>query len=136
MAEKLLNRAKIGAIGEQMRREGVTHRMRMQVPVDVGDANVFFDDAPDGTLRETSARIIEEDGFSVWPPPATRPLVLFQKLLTHRPIFFQCFLSLSAVRNDAFLAALAADSENAFFLLHVPTIEAGPFSHAHAARIT
>src|SRR6266568_2400227 len=135
MAEKLLNRAKIGAIGEQMRREGVTHRMRMQVPVDVGDANVFFDDAPDGALSKAPARIIEEDGFSVWPPPATRPLVLFQKLLAHRPIFFQCFLSLSAVRNDAFLAALAADSENAFFLLHVGKIEAGEFADAQACGV-
>src|SRR6266705_4244372 len=135
MAEKLLNRAKIGAIGEQMRREGVTHRMRMQVPVDVGDANVFFDDAPDGALGKAPARIIEEDGFSVWPPPATRPLVLFQKLLAHRPIFFQGFLSLSAVRNDAFLAALAADSENTFFLLHVGKIEAGEFADPQARGI-
>ena len=108
----------------------------MQVPVDVGDANVFFDDAPYGALRKAPARIIEEDGgFSVWPPPATRPLGLFQKLLAHRPIFFQCFLGLSAVRNDAFLAALAADAENAFFLLHVDKIEAGEFADAQACGV-
>src|SRR5260370_2936867 len=119
-----------------MRREGVTQGVRMQVPVAVGDANVFFDDAPYGARRKAPARIIEEDGgFSVWPPPATRPLGLFQKLLAHRPIFFQCFLGLSAVRNDAFLAALAADAENAFFLLHVDKIEAGEFADTQACGV-
>src|SRR5260370_17490433 len=124
MAEKLLNRAKIGDIGEPMRREGVTHRMRMQVPVDVGDANVFFDDAPYGALRKAPARIIEEDGgFSVSPPPATRPLGLFQKLLAHRPIFFQCFLRLNAITKNPFLAPLAASAELALFFLHFPTYQ-------------
>ena len=50
MAEKFLNGAEVGAVREEVRGEGVTHRMRMQVPVDVGDAHVFFDDAPDGAL--------------------------------------------------------------------------------------
>src|SRR5260370_36790769 len=113
-----------------MRRERVTQRMRMQVPVDVGNANVFFDDAPDGALPKAPARIIEEDRLGVRPLPATRPARLFQELFAQRPVFFQGFLSLCPVRNNAFLAALASDAQNAFFLLHVGKIETGELADA------
>src|SRR5256885_16218052 len=135
MAEKFLNGAKISTVGEQMRRERVTQRMRMQIPVDVGDANVFFDDAPDGALRKAPAGIIEKDRFGVRPLPATRPIGLLQELFAQRPIFFQRFLGLSPVRNDAFLAALAADAKDAFPLLHVGKIEAGEFADAQARGV-
>jgi len=51
-AEKLLDGAKVGAIREQMRGERVTQRMWMQIPIDIGHAHVFLDDAPDGALRQ------------------------------------------------------------------------------------
>ena len=35
VAEQFLDGAKVGAVGEQMRREGVAERMRMEIPVDV-----------------------------------------------------------------------------------------------------
>src|SRR5882762_5873858 len=135
MAEKFLNGAKISTVGEQMRRERVTQRMRMQVPVDVGDANVFLDDAPDGALGKAPAGIIEEDRFGVRPLPATRQIRLLQELFAQRPIFFQRFLGLSPVRNNAFLAALAADTKDAFLLLHVRKIEAGEFANAQTCGV-
>ena len=52
MAEKLLDGAKIGAIGKEMCGERVTQRMWVQIPIDVGDAHIFFDDASDGALRK------------------------------------------------------------------------------------
>src|SRR2546430_17297332 len=100
MAEKFLNGAKIGPVGEQMRRERVTQGMRMQVPVDVGDANVFFEDSSDGARRKAAARIIEEDRFAVRLRSATRANRLLQELFAQRPVFFQRILGLSTVRND------------------------------------
>src|SRR5712692_6640273 len=81
VAKEFLNSAKISPVGEQMRGEGVTQRMRMEVPVDVGNANVFFDDASHGALRKTPARIIEKHCFHVRPQSATRYISLFQQLL-------------------------------------------------------
>src|SRR5258708_22391669 len=109
--------------------------MRVQVPVDVGHANVFLDDAPYGALREAAARIIEEHRFSVRPPPGARPMRLLQKLFAQRPVFFQRFLGLSSVRNDAFLVALAADTEHAFLLRHVGKIEASEFADAQSRGV-
>jgi len=47
VAEQFLNRAQIRAVGKKMRRKGVAKRVRMQVPIDIHEANVFLDDAPD-----------------------------------------------------------------------------------------
>src|SRR5713101_8501271 len=80
VAEKLLNGAKISPVGEQMRRERVTQRMRMQVPVDVGHANVFLDDTADRALCETPARIIEEYCFRMRVLPTTGSIRLLQEL--------------------------------------------------------
>src|ERR1700682_960005 len=109
--------------------------MRVQVPVDVGYANVFLDDAPDGALRQATARIIEEHRFSVRPRPAARPMRLLQELFAQRPVFFQRFLGFSSVRNDAFLVALATDAEHALLLLHVGKIEAGELADAQSRGV-
>src|SRR5260370_42493377 len=69
VAKKFLDGAKIGAVGKQMSGERVTQRMRMQVPVDVGDAHIFLDDAPYGTLGEAPARIVEKDCLRLRPRP-------------------------------------------------------------------
>lgn len=58
VAEELLNGAKIGAVGEKMCGEGVAQGVRVQVPVDVDEANVFFDDPADGALREAVAGVV------------------------------------------------------------------------------
>src|SRR5690349_5980438 len=125
MPEKFLDGAKIGAISEQMRGERVTQGMRMQVPINVGNANVFFDDAADGTLRKAPARIIEEDRFGMRRLSAAGSMLLTQELFARRPVFFQGFLGLGSVRNDAFLVALAAHAQDAFLLIHVGKIESG-----------
>src|ERR1700694_1975251 len=109
--------------------------MRVQVPVDVGYANVFLDDAPDGALRQATARIIEEERFSVRPSPAVRPMRVLPALFAQRPISFQRFLGFCSVRNDAFLVALAADAEHALLLLHVGKIEAGEFADAQSRGV-
>src|SRR5467141_4462617 len=109
--------------------------MRVQVPIYVGHANVFLDDAPDGALRETPARIVEEYCFSLRPLAATRPIRLLQELFAQRPVFFQRFLGFCSVRNDALLVALAADAEHAFLLLHVGKIEAGELADAQSRGV-
>src|SRR5258708_3291352 len=118
-----------------MRREGVTQGMRMEVPVDVGDANVFLHDAADGALRKSSARIVEEHRLCMQVQPAAGPIRLLQEVFAHRPIFLQGFLGLGPIGNDAFLTALAADAQNAFFSLDVHEIEAREFADAQAGSV-
>src|SRR5438552_2409971 len=65
VAEQLLNGAEIGAISQQVRSKSVAQRMRMQVPVHVGKANVFFYDAPDRPLRQPATSIVQENRFTV-----------------------------------------------------------------------
>lgn len=72
VAKELLDGAEVGAVGEQMRGEGMAQRVGMQVPVYVDQADVFFDDAADRALREATAGVIEEDGFGVRGAAAAR----------------------------------------------------------------
>jgi hypothetical protein len=65
VAEEFLDGAKVSTIGEKMRGEGVAERVRVHVPIHVDEADVFLDDAADGTLGEAAASVIEEDGFGV-----------------------------------------------------------------------
>ena len=58
VAEEFLNGAQVGAVGQKMRRKGVAQRVWMQVPIHVDEADVFFDDAAHGALREAAARVI------------------------------------------------------------------------------
>src|SRR5207245_1557234 len=132
MPEEFLDGAKVSAVRKQMRCERVTQRMRMQVPIDIGDAHVFFHDAPDGTLRKAPAQIVEKDSFRVRPLLAVSPTRLPQELFAHRPVFFQGLLDLGSVRNDAYSVAFAADAEEAFFLLHFGKIEPGELTDAQA----
>src|SRR6266478_3874989 len=135
VAEKLLNGAKISPVGEQMRREGVTQGMRVEVPVDVGHANVFLDDTADGALCETPARIIEEYCFRMRVLLIAGSIRLLQELFAHRPIFLEGFLGFGPIGNDAFLIAFAANAQNALFLLHVHKIEAREFTYAQAGGV-
>ena len=54
VAEELLDGAKVGAVGEEMRRKSVAQGVWVQVPVHVDDTDVFFDDAANRTLRQPS----------------------------------------------------------------------------------
>src|SRR5215471_9918611 len=65
VAEKFLDGSEVGAIGEEMRGESVAQRMRVEIPIDVGQARVFFDDAADGTLGEAATGVVEENRFAV-----------------------------------------------------------------------
>src|SRR5260370_40515021 len=60
---------------------------------------------------------------------------LLQELFAHRPIFLQGLMGLGPIRHDAFLAALAADAQNSFFLPHVHKIKAREFADAQARRV-
>ena len=61
VAEEFLDGAEISAVGEQVSGEGVAQRVRVEIPVDVDEADVFFDDAADGALGEAAAGTIQED---------------------------------------------------------------------------
>ena len=58
VAKQLLNRAQIRAIGEQVRGEGVAERMGMKVPIDVGEARIFFNNRANGARPETVSIVI------------------------------------------------------------------------------
>ena len=62
MTEKFLDSAEVGAVGEQMGGESVAERVRVEIPVHVYEADVFFYDAADGALREAAAGVVQEDG--------------------------------------------------------------------------
>ncbi len=113
VAEEFLNGAKVGAVGEKMRGKRVAQGVRVQVPIHVDEADVFFDDAADGTLREAAAGVIEEDGFGVRRVAMTAAGAggLQEQLLAKRPILFEGFLRFCAVGDDAFLVAFADGRE-------------------------
>ena len=58
MAEQFLNRAQVRAIGEQVRGEGMAERMRMEVPIDVGEVRVFFHNRANRTRSKTVGSVI------------------------------------------------------------------------------
>ena len=127
VAEEFLNGAEVGAIGEEMSGEGVAERVRVQVPIHVDETDVFFDDAAYGTLGETAAGVVEEDGFGVRcvAMAAAGGRGLQEELFAERPILFESFLGFGAVGDDALLVAFAADAQDAFFLIDVDEVEAG-----------
>jgi len=137
VAEEFLNGAEVGAVGEEMRGEGMAEGVGMQVPVYVDEADVFFDDAADGTLREAAAGIIQENGFGVRGFAVAAAAVggLQEQLLTQRPIFFQRFLGFRAVGDDAFLVALAADTQHEIFSFDVGQVEASEFADPKAGGV-
>ena len=137
MAEEFLDGTEVGAIGEEMRGEGVAEGVRVEVPVYVDQADIFFDDAAYGALCEAAARVVEEDGFGVRrvAVAAAGAGGLEQQLFAERPVFFEGFLGFGAVGDDAFLVAFAADAQDAFFLIHVSEVEAGEFADADAGGV-
>src|SRR5947209_6047057 len=80
VAEQLLNGAKISAIREQMRGESVAQRMRVQVPVDVNQPDVFLDDASHRSLRQALARIIQKNSLHLRVFPSILRVRLFKEL--------------------------------------------------------
>jgi len=58
VAEQFLNRAQVRAIGEQVRGEGVAERMRMEIPIDVGEARIFFNNRANRARPKTVGRVI------------------------------------------------------------------------------
>jgi len=137
VAEEFLNGPEVSAIGEEMRGEGVPERVGVKVPVDVDETDVFLDDAAYGTLSETAAGVVEEDGLGVRcvAMAAAGSGGLEEELFAERPILFESFLGFCAVGDDAFLVAFAGDAEDTFFLVEVGVIEAGEFADAKAGGV-
>src|SRR5258706_7249495 len=133
VTEKLLNGAKISAIGEKMRGEGVTQRVRVQIPIHVSQANVFFDDTADGTLRQPTASVIQKDRFTVRgtsaPPSRT---CLQEQLFANGPISFQRLLRFAAVGHDAFVVAFAAYTQHFLATIHVDEVQSSQLADAQA----
>ncbi len=137
VAEKFLDGTKVGTIGQKMRGERVAERVRMQIPIHIDQANVFFDDATHGTLREAAAGVIQKNRFGVRRGAAAgaRARRLQQKFLAQRPVFIESFLSFAAVRYDALFVALAADPQHAFVLVDVDQVETSKFADAEAGSV-
>src|SRR3990172_11329122 len=63
MPQQFLDNTKIGPTLQQMRREGMTERMRMDVFLDAGLFGVFGDHLPDPFSSESRAPGIEEENI-------------------------------------------------------------------------
>ena len=137
VAEEFLNGAKVGAIGEKMRGESVAQGVRVQVPIHIDEADVFFDDAADGALREAAAGVIQEYGLGVRRVAVAAAAAggLQEQLFTQRPILFESLLRFGAVRDDALLVAFADHAQDTLFLVDVGEVEAGEFADAEARGV-
>jgi hypothetical protein len=60
VAEEFLNGAQVRPVGKKMGCEGVSEGVRVQVPVYIDEADIFFDNATDGALRQAAAGVIEK----------------------------------------------------------------------------
>ena len=58
VAEQFLNRTQVCAIREQVRGECVAERVRMKIPIHVGEARVFFHNRANGARPETVSIVI------------------------------------------------------------------------------
>ena len=137
VAEEFLDGAKVGAISEEMGGKGVAERVRVQVPIDVDEADVFFDDAAYGALREAAAGVIEEYGFGIggFAVAAAAAGGLQEQLLAQRPILFERFLGFRAVGDDALFVAFADYAQDTLFLVDVGVVQAGEFADAEARGV-
>ena len=136
VAEEFLDGAEVGAIGEQMGSEGVAQGVGVQVPVHVGEANIFLDDAAHGALGEAAAGVIKKDGFGVrGTTAAASGAGLQQQLVTNGPVSFEGFLGFAAVRDDALLVTFAADAQHFFAAIQVGEIKAGKFADAETRGV-
>ena len=68
MPQEFLNGTKVSSVGKQVRRKRVPQRVRMKIPIDIREPHVFLNQPSDGTLREPSPRIVQEDGLRVRGP--------------------------------------------------------------------
>ena len=130
VAQQFLDSAKIGAVRQKMSGKSMAERMGMQVPIDVGEANVFLDDTSHGALREAASGVVEENGLKMGNLSLTGTVSspLLQELFTERPVFFERGLCLLTVRNDALLVTFAADAEDPLFLIDVQKVQASQFA--------
>jgi hypothetical protein len=134
VAEEFLDGPEVGAVSEQVSGESMTQGVWVQIPIDVGEADIFLDDAPDGTLRKAATGVIEEDGFTV-RGAAAAGAALQEKLFANGPVSFERFLGFSTVRDDTFLVAFAAHPQHFFAAFHVGQIEAGEFADPEARSV-
>src|SRR5882672_7528396 len=75
MTEQHLHDSKVRTVIEQVRREGMTERVRREILVDPGLARVAFDDVPEGLAghlvaaarREKKIGLALEQDFGAWP---------------------------------------------------------------------
>src|ERR1700759_4859278 len=61
MAEHLLDRAKVAAAGEQVRREGVAQRVRAHLPVETHLLGVALDDLVEALAGQCAAAEVHEE---------------------------------------------------------------------------
>ena len=65
VAEEFLYGAEVSAVGKQVSGEGVTQRVWVQIPVNVSQADIFFNDSSHGALRKPAASVVQKNRFAV-----------------------------------------------------------------------
>ena len=123
VAQQFLNGAQIGAVGEQMRREGVAQAVRMQRRVARNHARVELDDFARAAVGQPRAAVIHQQ----------RALARLGGAL--RQIFFERRRRFLSIRHLALLAALAAHANPALAQIEVVEIEPHQFADAQAAAV-
>ena len=123
MAEQLLDGAQVRAVGKQMRGERVAQRVRMQVPVHVGEPRVTFHELADGFAGQTPSAMIQEHGLG-----AGLGARMLEKLGAQRQVSFQRLLRFRTVRNHAFLAPFAQDAKHLSRAVEVSDSEPDEFA--------
>src|ERR1700747_552269 len=108
----------------------------MQIPIHVGGANLFLNDAADRPLRESASGVVQKDGLAVRgasPPPSRT--CLQEQLLANPPIGFPRFLRFAAVGHDSFFVALAAHAQHFFAAVHVGKVQSSELAYAEACCV-
>jgi hypothetical protein len=120
MAKQFLDRPEVSSVGQQVRGKGVPQRMRVHVPIDVRKAHIFFYNPTNGSLRQTTPHVIQKNRFGIYWLVAAD---LLQQMFPSGPVGLERFLCLRTVRHDTLFLPLAADVQDALFLLHGPKVE-------------
>src|SRR5829696_298340 len=125
--EHLLDRAEVAAAGEQVRREGMTQRVRAHAVREAGRHGVAADDLVEALTSQLAAaevneqmrlgRALDERGAAALEVHAERP----ERRL--------------ADRDQALLRALAASAQNALLDVHVHQLQADRLGGAQSARV-
>src|SRR5271170_6656041 len=124
VAEQLLNRAEVGAIGQQVGRIGVAKTVRVNRGIAQNQKGVQLDDAARAPVSKPPVAVVEKDRLIGWV--SGLPL---------REVAIESHSGFGAVRNLPLLAAFAAHTNPAFAKVEIRQVEPDQFTNSQAATV-